>query len=104
VFDLTKRRSPTMRLLGRLSGIGSGRDEGGVVKESTEKILATGATVSAILLSLTGGLAMVVRSLRNTDLSLSLSLTRATRVAQQDEGSEQTDDGFRARPPARVSR
>jgi hypothetical protein len=71
-----------------------------------EKILATGVTVSAILLSLTGGLALVVRQLRYTNLSVSLSLTKGDR-SDGDEAAaqpvEQVQDSFRS-PSARVNR
>jgi hypothetical protein len=42
----------------------------------SRKLLSTGALMGAILLSLLGGLALVVRSLRNVDLTLLLNLKR----------------------------
>lgn len=44
--------------------------------QSSRKLLSSGALISAILLSLLGGLALVVRSLRNVDLTLLLNLKR----------------------------
>jgi hypothetical protein len=52
------------------------------------RIRATGATISAILLALTGGLALVVRSLKDTDLNLSLTLQRSPEADDEQSGPE----------------
>lgn len=51
------------------------KDNGGVVNPQTGRILAIGVTASAILIALLGGLALLLRMLRNARLSLSLSLS-----------------------------
>lgn len=76
--------------------------EEGLMNGSADRILATGFTVTAILLSLLGGLALVLRSLRNTDLSLSLSLKLSKDAGaggnEAREGEESSDRGFPAHP------
>jgi hypothetical protein len=51
-------------------------------EEPSKKILATSALIGATLLALLGGLALVVRALRNVDLDLDLNL-------KKDDASEQ---------------
>lgn len=45
-------------------------------EDAPKKMLSVGALVSSILLALLGGLALVVRSLRNVNLNLHLNLKK----------------------------
>jgi hypothetical protein len=44
--------------------------------DKSKKVLATGVTASVILVSLLGGLALVVRALKNVNLNLFLELKK----------------------------
>jgi hypothetical protein len=51
-------------------------ERSGKLDATTERILSKGATLSVAVLSLLGGLALVVKSLSDTNVKLSLELTR----------------------------
>jgi hypothetical protein len=51
-------------------------DNGGMDDGASNKVLSTAFLVGAILLTLLGGLALVVRSLRNVELKLNLELKK----------------------------
>lgn len=50
---------------------------------TSRKILSTGILIGVVLTSLLGGLALVVRALRNVDLGLNLSLKKDDRAKQE---------------------